>query len=279
MDITSRIQRKRVVGGLISEYHRAAWQAQTARSASVNEFWPGTGRRLVGRDQGQLGQAAELRLITPGPLLRVEHRVKDMLFFPKRGDIATFPRTASGAAARRRASWRYTADAVAHPRRRAAHAGRHDPAPGIRGSSTLSGPAWYQGRVDHRKFRRSRRPRHDGGAMVCRERRRSRSDGNVERRPCQGPSRKSLPVLALWVGETAELTEPAGHPASRAEFYLPRPGPEFVAPVKTGDTVKVVGLRWRKRDDRRIIKLRTTAANQGGELVIDGAAVLKKVDL
>jgi 3-hydroxybutyryl-CoA dehydratase len=34
-----------------------------------------------------------------------------------------------------------------------------------------------------------------------------------------------------------------------------------------------------KRDEKRIIKLRTTACNQRGEMVVDGNAVLKKVGL
>ena len=34
-----------------------------------------------------------------------------------------------------------------------------------------------------------------------------------------------------------------------------------------------------KRDDKRIIKLRTTAWNQRGEMAIDGTAVVKKVPL
>jgi 3-hydroxybutyryl-CoA dehydratase len=53
----------------------------------------------------------------------------------------------------------------------------------------------------------------------------------------------------------------------------------FVAPVKIGDTVTVVVTVLEKRDDKRIIKLRTTASNQRGESVIDGTAVVKKVGL
>jgi 3-hydroxybutyryl-CoA dehydratase len=53
----------------------------------------------------------------------------------------------------------------------------------------------------------------------------------------------------------------------------------FVAPVKIGDTVKVVVTVTEKRDDKRIIKLRTTAYNQRGEMVINGIAVVKKVGL
>jgi 3-hydroxybutyryl-CoA dehydratase len=52
---------------------------------------------------------------------------------------------------------------------------------------------------------------------------------------------------------------------------------KFVAPVKIGDTVKVVVTVLEKRDDKKIIKLRTTASNQRGEPVIDGLAVVKKI--
>ena len=51
----------------------------------------------------------------------------------------------------------------------------------------------------------------------------------------------------------------------------------FTAPVKIGDTVKVRVTVTEKRDDKRIIKLRTTATNQRGEMVLDGTAVVKKV--
>ena len=54
---------------------------------------------------------------------------------------------------------------------------------------------------------------------------------------------------------------------------------KFVAPVKIGDTVTVVVTVTEKRDDKRIIKLRTTVSNQRGEVVIDGSAVVKKVGL
>jgi 3-hydroxybutyryl-CoA dehydratase len=53
----------------------------------------------------------------------------------------------------------------------------------------------------------------------------------------------------------------------------------FVGPVKIGDTVKVTVTVTEKRDDKRIIKLRTTAMNQRGEMVLDGTAVIKKVGL
>jgi len=51
---------------------------------------------------------------------------------------------------------------------------------------------------------------------------------------------------------------------------------KFVAPVKIGDTVKVVVTVLEKRADKRIIKLRTAVSNQRGELVVDGTAVVKK---
>jgi 3-hydroxybutyryl-CoA dehydratase len=54
---------------------------------------------------------------------------------------------------------------------------------------------------------------------------------------------------------------------------------KFVAPVKIGDTVTVVVAVTEKRDDKRIIKLRTAASNQRGETVVDGSAVVKKVGL
>src|SRR5215472_15400755 len=46
---------------------------------------------------------------------------------------------------------------------------------------------------------------------------------------------------------------------------------KFVAPVMIGDTIK--------RVVKRIIKLRTAAYNQRGEMVIDGRAAVKKVGL
>jgi 3-hydroxybutyryl-CoA dehydratase len=54
---------------------------------------------------------------------------------------------------------------------------------------------------------------------------------------------------------------------------------KFVAPVMIGDTIKVVVTVTDKRYEKRIIKLRTTACNQRGEMVIDGNAVVKKVAL
>jgi 3-hydroxybutyryl-CoA dehydratase len=53
----------------------------------------------------------------------------------------------------------------------------------------------------------------------------------------------------------------------------------FTAPVKIGDTVRVTVEVTQKRDDKRIITLRTTVANQRGETVIEGTAVVKKLGL
>ena len=54
---------------------------------------------------------------------------------------------------------------------------------------------------------------------------------------------------------------------------------KFTAPVKIGDTVTVTVTVTDKRDDKRIIKLRTIVSNQSGDTVIDGNAVVKKVGL
>ena len=53
----------------------------------------------------------------------------------------------------------------------------------------------------------------------------------------------------------------------------------FVAPVMFGDTITVVVTVTGKRDEKRIIKLRTAAYNQRAEMVLDGNAVVKKVGL
>ncbi len=52
---------------------------------------------------------------------------------------------------------------------------------------------------------------------------------------------------------------------------------KFTAPVKIGDTVTVVATVTEKRDDKRIIKMKTTVSNQRGEVVVDGGAVTKKI--
>lgn len=53
----------------------------------------------------------------------------------------------------------------------------------------------------------------------------------------------------------------------------------FKAPVKIGDTVTAEATVLEKRDEKRIIKLKTTVTNQRGEIVVDGSAVTKKVGL
>jgi 3-hydroxybutyryl-CoA dehydratase len=53
----------------------------------------------------------------------------------------------------------------------------------------------------------------------------------------------------------------------------------FMAPVKIGDTVTATVTVTEKRDDKRIITLKTTVSNQRGEVVIDGKAVVKKAGL
>jgi 3-hydroxybutyryl-CoA dehydratase len=54
---------------------------------------------------------------------------------------------------------------------------------------------------------------------------------------------------------------------------------KFTAPVKIGDTVTAHASVTEKRDDKRIIKLRTWVTNQRDETVIDGGAVVKKLGL
>ncbi len=51
---------------------------------------------------------------------------------------------------------------------------------------------------------------------------------------------------------------------------------DFKLPVKIGDTVTAEVTVTEKREDKRIIKLKTTVSNHRGELVVDGSAVVKK---
>jgi 3-hydroxybutyryl-CoA dehydratase len=52
---------------------------------------------------------------------------------------------------------------------------------------------------------------------------------------------------------------------------------KFTAPVKIGDTIKVIVEVVEKRDDKKIIQLKTQVWNQRQEMVLDGeAAVMKK---
>ena len=69
-------------------------------------------------------------------------------------------------------------------------------------------------------------------------------------------------------------------------YHLPGPNTiylsqevSFKLPVKIGDTVTAEVTVTEKRDDKRIIKLKTTVINQRGEIVVDGSAVVKKVGL
>jgi len=69
-------------------------------------------------------------------------------------------------------------------------------------------------------------------------------------------------------------------------YHLPGPNTIYLAqevsfklPVKIGDTVTAEVTVTEKRDDKRIIKLKTTVINQRGEIVVDGSAVVKKVGL
>ena len=54
---------------------------------------------------------------------------------------------------------------------------------------------------------------------------------------------------------------------------------KYMAPVKIGDTVTAEATVTEKRDDKRIIKFKTTVTNQRGEIVVDGSAVVKKAGL
>jgi 3-hydroxybutyryl-CoA dehydratase len=54
---------------------------------------------------------------------------------------------------------------------------------------------------------------------------------------------------------------------------------KFMAPVKIGDTVTAVVTVTDKRDEKRIITLKTTVSNQHGEVVVNGNAVIKKAGL
>lgn len=50
----------------------------------------------------------------------------------------------------------------------------------------------------------------------------------------------------------------------------------FTAPVRIGDTVKATVEVVDKRDDKKIIKLKTVVFNQHEEIVVDGEAVVMK---
>lgn len=54
---------------------------------------------------------------------------------------------------------------------------------------------------------------------------------------------------------------------------------KFTAPVKIGDTVTATATITEKKEDKRILKLKTVVTNQRGEVVVDGNAVIKKIGL
>lgn len=51
---------------------------------------------------------------------------------------------------------------------------------------------------------------------------------------------------------------------------------QFLLPVKIGDTIKANVEVVEKRDDKKIIKLKTEVINQHQEIVVDGEAVVMK---
>ena len=52
---------------------------------------------------------------------------------------------------------------------------------------------------------------------------------------------------------------------------------KFTAPVKIGDTIKATVEVVEKRDDKKIIKLKTQVLNQHQKMVVDGEAVVMKL--
>lgn len=52
---------------------------------------------------------------------------------------------------------------------------------------------------------------------------------------------------------------------------------KFIKPVKIGDTIKAIVEVVEKRDDKRIIKLKTQVFNQREEIVVDGDAAVMKL--
>lgn len=51
---------------------------------------------------------------------------------------------------------------------------------------------------------------------------------------------------------------------------------KFLAPVRIGDTIKVVGKIIDKRPDKKILTLETNVYNQKDEMVLEGSAVIMK---
>jgi 3-hydroxybutyryl-CoA dehydratase len=52
----------------------------------------------------------------------------------------------------------------------------------------------------------------------------------------------------------------------------------FNAPVKIGDTLTITGKVINKQDDKKIITLETNVINQHNQLVIEGHAVIMKME-
>ncbi|MEH7504726.1 MaoC family dehydratase [Neobacillus drentensis] len=50
----------------------------------------------------------------------------------------------------------------------------------------------------------------------------------------------------------------------------------FTAPVKIGDSIKAIVEVVEKRDDKKLIKLKTQVLNQREEIVVDGEALVMK---
>ncbi|MBN6188320.1 MaoC family dehydratase [Aneurinibacillus sp. BA2021] len=53
---------------------------------------------------------------------------------------------------------------------------------------------------------------------------------------------------------------------------------KFKAPVKIGDTITAVAEVIEKRDDRKLIKLRTNLLNQNQKVVVEGEAMVMKME-
>ncbi|WCN36994.1 MaoC family dehydratase [Aneurinibacillus uraniidurans] len=53
---------------------------------------------------------------------------------------------------------------------------------------------------------------------------------------------------------------------------------KFKAPVKIGDTITVVAEVVEKRDDKKLIKLQTNVLNGSGKVVVEGEAMVMKME-
>jgi 3-hydroxybutyryl-CoA dehydratase len=53
---------------------------------------------------------------------------------------------------------------------------------------------------------------------------------------------------------------------------------KFKAPVKIGDTITAVAEVIEKRDDKKLIKLRTNIVNQDQKVVVEGEAMVMKME-